>query len=351
MPTWGGILSEINAELGVRGPAAFDFIRRKYLLAAHQKTGRACILYATKWTVPDPGTPSHVISINDGDLQGLMEVINGVPETALDLILHSPGGGLDAAAAIVKYLRTKFTDIRAVVPSAAMSAAGMIACSANRILMGKHSFLGPADPQFTLPTTLGGQRSVAVQSIIEQFERARAECIRDGRNLAVWAPILGQYGPDLLVQAERASKLAHSFVEEWLTKYMFAGEADGPDKAKAAATWLSSHENFNSHGRHISRDELRDKGLKVDNLEDDADEQDIFLSIFHAATHTMSATAAVKIIENHLGRAYINQARSAMVPESITIEQLQPVPTRQPPQGPTRNVNPGFSRGGGARRR
>ena len=81
-----------------------------YLL--HQHTKRAVILYATKWTQPDPNVPPPLLSITDEDLQALMEVIHGVTESDLDLILHSPGGSLDATEAFVTYLRSKFSHIR-----------------------------------------------------------------------------------------------------------------------------------------------------------------------------------------------------------------------------------------------
>jgi ClpP class serine protease len=38
-----------------------------------------------------------------------------------------------------------------------MSAATMVACAANQIVMGKHSFLGPIDPQLILQTALGNR--------------------------------------------------------------------------------------------------------------------------------------------------------------------------------------------------
>ena len=66
-------------------------MRRKYLVAAHQHTGRNVILYASKWTQGDPTSP-ETVSINEEDLQGLMEVIHGLEGDELDLILHSPGG-------------------------------------------------------------------------------------------------------------------------------------------------------------------------------------------------------------------------------------------------------------------
>ena len=186
MPSWGGILKEI-ADLTQRGnPNALDMVRRKYLASQHMHSKRAVILYATNWTQPG-NAPPEMISVDEVDIQGFMEVIHGVKETSLDLILHSPGGSLAAADAVVQYLRSKFTHIRVFVPNAAMSAATMIACAAEEIFMGKHSFLGPIDPQIIMQTSLGG-RSIPTQAILDQFDMARDEC-RDPRNLAVWLPM------------------------------------------------------------------------------------------------------------------------------------------------------------------
>ncbi|MCY4309899.1 MAG: hypothetical protein OXC54_01060 [Rhodospirillaceae bacterium] len=51
----------------------------------------------------------------------------------------------------------------------------MIACAADEIVLGKHSFLGPIDPQLLLPTSLG-VRAVPAQAILDQFDRAQREC-------------------------------------------------------------------------------------------------------------------------------------------------------------------------------
>lgn len=131
MPTWGGILKELQQAMVQGAPPPFDLVRRKYLTALHAKTGRPVILYASKFT-QEPGLPPDAVSIVDEDLQGLMEVINGVAGPSLDLILHSPGGSAVAAEGFVMYLRSKFTDVRVIVPQLAMSAATMLACSANR---------------------------------------------------------------------------------------------------------------------------------------------------------------------------------------------------------------------------
>jgi len=308
MPTWGEVLVEINEtaqQLHAQGISVnpFDLVRRKYLglVAAH--TQRPAILYATAW-LSNPNAPASLVSVADDDMLGFMEAVHGLAGPNLDLILHSPGGSASAAEQIVKYLRTKFDHIRIIVPHMAMSAATMIASAADRILMGKHSFLGPIDPQLIMQTALG-PRSVPAQAILEQFDRA----LRDGADpakLRVWAPMLTQYGPDLLVTCQNAVKLSEDLVSEWLKSYMFRGQTDAEAKGNEIAHWLSDHSAFKTHARPISRDELLGRGLSgIDALEQDQTAQDLFLSVHHATAHTFTNTPAVKIIENNLGKAYV----------------------------------------------
>ena len=323
MPTWGEILVEFQSS----NP---DQVRRKYLVALSQKTGRATILYATKWTQHSPNLSPNQVSINDEDLQGLMEVMHGISLPNLDLILHSPGGSLEAAESFVIYLRSKFDHIRVIVPQLAMSAATMIACAADEIVLGKHSFLGPIDPQFVLNTPMG-QRMVPAQAIQEQFEIAQKEC-NDPTKLGAWIPMLGQYGPDLLVQCKHSSTISKKLVKGWLESFMFQSDQKKKQKASKIANWLANHQYFKTHGRHIPRDDLRKKGLKIVNLEEDQEVQDLVLSVFHATMMTLTVTAAVKIIENHLGKAFIQQA------QMITLSNPIQVPAQ--PQNPVAPTNP-----------
>jgi hypothetical protein len=62
--------------------------------------------------------------------------IHGLGGDSLDLVLFLPGGSAEAAEYLVSYIRTKFKDVRVIVPHAAVSAATMMACSANVIVMG-----------------------------------------------------------------------------------------------------------------------------------------------------------------------------------------------------------------------
>ncbi|MBX3243134.1 MAG: ATP-dependent Clp protease proteolytic subunit, partial [Acidobacteria bacterium] len=197
MPTWGQLLGEIQHLSQTGDPSPIDTVRNKYLRELSSSTNRNTIVYASKWTGGE--VPPQLITINDEDVQAFMEAIYGLSGDQLDLILHTPGGSAEATDAIVSYLRSKFNDVRVIIPQAAMSAGTMLACSANRILMARHSSIGPIDPQLILQTPIG-VRSFAAHAILEQFEMAQNDCSKNPKHLSSWMPMLSQYGPALLIE-------------------------------------------------------------------------------------------------------------------------------------------------------
>lgn len=321
MPTWGQLLKEHAEYFQTQKKLPFDFLRRKYLKQLYDYTKRNTILYATAWT-QKPEAPSNLLSINEEDIQGFMEVVHDLEGKQLDIIVHSPGGFLDATEAIVTYLRTQFDHIRVIIPQAAMSAATMLACSADEIVMGNHSFIGPIDPQTSIQTRVGLQ-TVPAQSISEQFEMAKEECKKDPANLAVWFPILEQYGPALLKESKLATELSVELVGKWLALFMFKGNERAAETSNAIANRLSNHTLFKSHGRHIGIDEARALGLRITALETDQTLQDLVLSVFHCVTQTLDATQAVKIIENHMGFAFIKQVAQVIIREEKPAQEIK----------------------------
>lgn len=327
MPDWGEILKELAASAGPHGPDN-DSVRRKYLgeLAAYTK--RDTILYATRWISAD--ADASLVSIGEEDIHGFMAVMRGLRSRKLDLILHSPGGSAEAAEAIVTYLRTRFDHIRVIVPMSAMSAATMIACAADEIIMGSHSFLGPIDPQL-----IGPSGSIAAQAVLDQFELAKQEC-KDPKLLGAWAPMLARYGPALLMQCKNALRLSEDLVCEWLKTWMFNGRKNAARAARATAKTLANHKEFRSHGRHISIAKAQGMGLNAIALESDTTLQELVLSVFHATTQTFDQKPVGKIIENHLGKAYVKINQQVQFTLPIPIPQLPPSappppPTAQPP--------------------
>lgn len=327
MPAWSEVLQEVQTLDAAQDPQAYDKTRRKYLAALGAHTKRDTILYASKWI---QGSSSPASSMVIEDLQGFMECVHGAHGDRLDLILHLPGGQAEATEAIVNYIRQKFRDVRVIVPLAAMSAATLLTCSANAVVMGKHSYLGPIDPQMAVLAD-GGVTFAPAHAILQQFERAKEECRKDPQVLGCWLPMLKQYGPALLERCRLADKLSRELAGQWLEKYMLRKLAKTKRAALAAtiADKLAKHDLYFSHGRFLSRNAVRKLGMNVIDLEKDQTLQDLVLSVLHATTLTFDARGLVKLIENDRGRAFMKIERQI---------QLRVAP--QPAPGPTSPAPP-----------
>ena len=296
MPNWNQLLNEINAAEGTH-----DVIRRRYLKKVFKITGRNVIIYYSGWLQKENIAGS---GINDEDKNGFMTVIHELDRSlGLDLILHTPGGEMAATESLVDYLRSMFgTDIRAIVPQLAMSGGTMIACACKEIFMGKQSSLGPIDPHY------GG---IPAHGIVEEFKRAKKEISEDtsSSSIAVWQPIIAKYNPTLVGECEKAIDWSNEMTREWLQTGMFASEQNSDDKINNILKELGDHALTKSHARHLSVERCREMGLKVSALEEDDRLQDAVLSLHHACMLTFSATPAFKIVENHLGIAFIKVAQ------------------------------------------
>lgn len=322
MPTWGELQQELLAirqqvlasgGTGEGGPAPIDLLRRKYLAKLSDRTGRATIIYYSGFQ-QHPEAPQFATSVQTADMSGFMETCsNLVGDRLLDLFLHSPGGDPDAVEQICAYLRTQFDHIRAIVPLNAMSAATMMALSADEILMGAHSQLGPIDPQFTIPMPEGA-RTASAQAIKDQFAEAVEQC-KDPANLNAWLPILRAYVPALLARCDHAAKRAETIVADALREYMFQGLEEAEEKANEAAKWFGNAEEFLSHGRPVRREQAREHGIVVNDLEDDDELQDAVLSVHHAVLISLANAPIAKLIENNKERLWvITGAQQVVIP-------------------------------------
>jgi ATP-dependent protease ClpP protease subunit len=327
MPNLSAILNETMA-VG----SGQDVVRRKYIKNLSEVTGRNVIVYYSGWLQKGAIKElQHLFAVNDNDKNGFMATIHQLDRSeGLDLILHTPGGDGPAAESIVHYLRQMFgTNIRAFVPQLAMSAGTMIALSCKEIFMGKHSNLGPIDPQ------IGG---FPANGVIDEFNRAQADIAsatspqEQFARVATWQPIIAKYTPTLIGECVNAITWAANIVTEWLVTGMFEGDEHAVQKAERIVADLSSHEETKTHARHIHVEQLRDLGVKVTPLEADQDLQDAVLTVHHACINSFQQTPAVKIIENQNAVSFIVQAIVQQFPFPMPVQQNPPRAAENPMQ-------------------
>jgi hypothetical protein len=293
---------ELAQEVGAVG-SPFDVVRRRYLLQLHEHTKRNVIVYAMR--------PQHASIVTD-DIQGFMAALHELEGDELDLIIHSPGGSSEAAEQIVNYLRVKFRYIRVIVPLYAMSAATMIACAADEILMGRQSAIGPVDPQF-----MGPNGSMPAHAIIDEFDTALAQIKEDPKAAVFWVPKLSALQHGHYSQAKMVLARAATLCGDWLRRFMKLEE----QKAEQIAKWLASSKH-GSHGKPISATDALAVGLNVKLMEDDQTLQDLVLAVSHCTLLTLEGTICYKFVENHLGKGYFQLMQQG--PQMIQMPQVQP---------------------------
>lgn len=294
MSNWNDIQKDILDK-----GSTFDIIRREFLTNLHEYTGRNVVIYYSGWLQKNMKELMSAMSLNDMDKNGFMTVLNGIDTSiGLDLILHTPGGEVAATESIIDYLKSKFTDIRVIIPQLAMSGGTMIACSANIIIMGKQSSLGPVDPQIN---------GIPAHGVKEEFETAHKEIKADQSKLAVWQFVLSKYNPAFLGECIKAVKWSETLLVDNLLDRMLQSDPNKTNTAETIKNELCNHSLSLSHSRHLSYQKCKDIGLVVNALEDDQKLQDLVLSIHHATMSTLSMSPAFKIIENHNRKAFIQQ--------------------------------------------
>lgn len=299
MPNWSEVLAEIGhhkTRHADQSKRAVDYVRRDYLQKLHKKTERNVIAYYSGF-LSKPEIPSE---INDEDKNGFMMAVHGLDRSkGLDLILHTPGGGISATQSIANYLHQMFRkDVRAIVPQIAMSAGTMLACATKSILMTRHSNLGPIDPHL---------RGIPAYGVISEFKRACKEIKKDPSKIPMWQQIIGQYRPAFLSQCENAIQWSNEFVTNQLRTVMFDGDPAAAGRARKIVKELSSYKINKTHDRHLHAEECERIGLRIERIEEDQELQDLVLTVHHCFMHSLMNTPSYKMIENHMGVALVKQ--------------------------------------------
>ncbi|MEL6840692.1 MAG: S49 family peptidase [Pseudomonadota bacterium] len=231
-------------------------------------------------------------------MNGFMAVVHNVRrKSGLDLLLHTPGGGTEATRALVEYLYKMFGhDIRVIVPHMAMSAGTMIACASKEIVMGKHSSLGPTDPQVKGHPAMG---------VLSEVERALKEIKAEPAKQLVYQHIFAKYPPAFVQDCERQVQGSSEMIERWLRENMLSGQEDPASSAKKTRQGLMNYEGTTEHAHHFMVDTCTELGLCVLPLEKDQELQEDVLSVHHSFVASFARTDAIKIIENGEGQNWI----------------------------------------------
>jgi Serine dehydrogenase proteinase len=184
-------------------------------------------------------------AITETDAEDIAEVLEGIESKEIDILLYTVGGYIDAVEKIASVLDLLDVKYRVIVPSLAKSGGTLIALSAQHILMGVNSDLGPVDPQMTTTEhpSVPAEFLVADESqgaILRSFAKAniaRARALAERYLRAIFQP-KGSSPSDDETQAAEA-------------------------RFQNAISKLCSADGYYSHGAVIDFNEATDLGLPV----------------------------------------------------------------------------------------
>lgn len=277
-----------------------DQLRHNLQLISGLRAERNVVLYSSAF-LQKPAVPGFAIAVSTEDMNGAMTSLHGLDcARGLTLILHTPGGDIGGAQALMSYLHTKFEFIEVIVPTYAMSAGTMMALGSHNVVMGRQSQLGPIDAQiFT------GSRQVSAGAVLSQFEVARQDILNEPRSAHYWHPILQSMGPALHQEAKYALEYGQSLVTQWLRQRMCADRADPAAEAAKIANYFNTTDQHKHHGRRIDREECRAKGVTVEDLEPNQPLQEAVLTLYHYMTLFFETGSATKLWMNNQGRHWV----------------------------------------------
>jgi pantothenate kinase-related protein Tda10 len=189
----------------------------------------------------------------------------------IEVILQSSGGDADATYHLSVILDSKAKELKLnfIVPRMAKSAATLLACSGDSIIMTDLSELGPIDPQIQTRTGRWISSSTVRDALSEIFKMLERRANLSDKCLDALfrtLPIteVGQFG-----------KLTE-YIKELLTNVLRKRMFKEADNNTISNICKELTEGYKYHGMPISRWEAERIGLKVEKLKQD--EEEIILS-------------------------------------------------------------------------
>lgn len=205
---------------------------------------------------------------------------------ALDVVLQTPGGDIDAAFLITKVLRKHAKKVNVIVPLYAKSAGTLMCLGADEILMTDLSELGPLDTQiseqqdgghFRYTSALNGFKAleqvqlhtietldIATKLILARSSMKISEAVRLATEFSgqTSGTLYSKLNPEKIGEYARALEIGERYGIMLLTRY----RSWNPEKADTTIKTLVKQ--YPSHGFIIDVEELQSLGLPASRIND-----------------------------------------------------------------------------------
>lgn len=217
------------------------------------------------------------------------KVVSPREETAIDIVIDSPGGDAHAAYKLIVALRSRCTRLRAIVPDFAKSAATLMLLGVDEIYMSPAAELGPLDVQVEHPHREGqivsgldiansldflGQTAINLianggGAVFVQTGLPRTEVLETMTTFAATflRPAVDKLDPHLLHQASNALTIAKRYAELMLRRRNVPPDKElNQGAVDALLDQLVNH--YPAHGFIISMEDARELGLPIRSAEE-----------------------------------------------------------------------------------
>lgn len=242
--------------------------RQSIIKKIQEKYGRKLICYI-----------SCKAGINRDDTIGFVDLLHNVHKENLDLMIHTPGGDIDAAEKLINMTQTVVpieNELRVIIPDFAKSAGTLMAIGADKIIMSDTSELGPIDPQITLNDGHGNLIPQSVQFCLDAYE-THSIALQKNPNDPVAKMMLNKLDPIRIKQFENVRDRAQKFAEDQLKYRMFRIT---PGNFTKIAKELIDTKRWMTHGQMISCDAAKNMGINVDYLEPGCEEWQSYWQLY-----------------------------------------------------------------------
>ena len=251
---------------------------RRGMADVEQIRKRPLLVYAANVLYSKGDVPTGIVSADDLPFAEMVAQVDA-GDTAVDVLVVTPGGVAQQVAQFVNRLRPRFDHVAYVVPHVAMSAGTIWVLSGDQIWMDERGSLGPIDPQ--VPGRDG--RFLPAQALLSLIESIRVrgeERLKNGANPA-WTDqmLLRNMDAKEIGDAHSFSMYSIQLAANYLENYKFrswvthqSGNAVTADQRKRRAaeitTKLCDRSQWKVHSHGISRDVLwNELQLKIDHPE------------------------------------------------------------------------------------
>ncbi|MET2831168.1 SDH family Clp fold serine proteinase [Mesorhizobium shangrilense] len=193
------------------------------------------------------------------DTLGFVDMLHNVtPGEPIDLMLHTPGGDVDAAEKLIGLVRSAAGaegQLRVIIPDYAKSAGTLMALGANIIVMSESSELGPIDPQVSSKDGNGSDVIYSVLTYLNAYEFA-GKSLREAPDDLAARITFEKFDPTIVRKFQSVRDRAKSLAEKLLRR-------QGKNFSKITSELMDINK-YPSHGQMVGWETAKEMDLTIE---------------------------------------------------------------------------------------